>query len=270
MRKSLLTLVAVAGLCVWSVAWASPQGSWGQNRYGAQNVQITNGPAIQNVTPNSAVVSWSTNTGSSAVVHYGTDPNNLTETAQAPWSNGMHTVTLRNLQPGMTYYFQVESGQGQGTGTGEMSSISQFRTPTQNMGYGRYGNPSQGYGYSNQGYGYSTGANQGYGYPSSNQGEQNAQITQGPVVESVSGNSAVIAWSTNAPSSTVVMYGTTPGNLTQTAQAPWGEGGQTTHRVTLTGLQPNTTYYYQVQSGQSQGTGTGAQSNIASFRTSAQ
>lgn len=255
MQKILLTLVAMAALCSWSLAWASPQ--WGQ-RYPAQqtypgnqaqNVQITNGPTIQNVTPNSAVISWSTNTGSSAVVHYGTDPNNLTQMAQAPWSNGMHTVSLSNLQPGTTYYFQVESAQGQGTGTGELSSISQFRTPTQNMGSGSYG--YQG----NQGYGYATGGNGN---------AQNAQITQGPVVEFVSDNSAVIAWSTNVPANTVVKYGMDPNNLTQTAEAPWGK---TTHRVNITGLQPNTTYYLQVESAQAQGTGTGALSSVSQFQT---
>lgn len=96
------------------------------------------------------------------------------------------------------------------------------------------------------------------------QGTQNMQITKGPVLEMVGDTSAVIAWSTNVPGSTVLKYGTDPNNLTQTAEAPWGG---TTHRVTLSGLQPNTTYYYQLQSGQAQGTGSGALSPVQSFQT---
>ena len=99
------------------------------------------------------------------------------------------------------------------------------------------------------------------------QNAQNLQISKGPVLEMVGDNSAVIAWSTNVAGSTVLKYGTDPNNLTQTAQAPWGE---TTHRVTLSGLQPNTTYYFQVESGQAQGTGTGALSKVDSFQTVAQ
>jgi phosphodiesterase/alkaline phosphatase D-like protein len=97
--------------------------------------------------------------------------------------------------------------------------------------------------------------------------QQNMQITKGPVLEMVSDTSAVIAWSTNVPGSTVVRYSTDPNNLMQTAEAPWG---QTTHRVTLSGLQPSTTYYYQLQSGQAQGTVTGALSSIQTFQTVAQ
>lgn len=249
MRKIFLSLIAAAALCSCSLAWAGPQ--WGTQRqqtsqYGQnQAVQITNGPTIENVAPNSAILAWSTNTGSSAIVHYGTDPNNLNMTAQSPWSNGTHRVNLNNLQPGMTYYFQVESTQGQGTGTGALSSIGQFQTPAQS------GASSQ----SSSQYGYGTPAGQG---------AQEAQITHGPIIEYVTDNSAIVAWSTNAPSSSVVKYGTDPNNLTQTAEAPWG---QANHRVNINELQPSTTYYFQVTSSQAQGTGTGAMSNIASFRT---
>jgi phosphodiesterase/alkaline phosphatase D-like protein len=93
-----------------------------------QNVQITKGPVIESVTSNSAVIAWSTNVNASTMVKYGTDPNNLTQTAEAPWGGLTHRVTISNLQPNTKYYFQVQSGQGQGTGTGALSSISQFQT----------------------------------------------------------------------------------------------------------------------------------------------
>jgi hypothetical protein len=247
MKKMLLSLAAVAAFTMWSLGTAAAQ----------QSVQITNGPSVQ-VNGNSAMLTWSTNVGSSAIVHYGTDPNNLSQTAESPWSNGQHTVTLNNLQPGSTYYFQVESAQGQGTGTGTMSRIEQFQVPNTNA----YNN---GYGYNNSGYS----SNNGYYNSSQGQYQNNGQvqITQGPVVEALSGNSATIAWDTSAPSNTVLMYGTNPSSLNQTAEAPWG---QNPHRVTINNLQPNTTYFFQVQSSQAQGTGSGTMSGVQQFRTLSQ
>ncbi len=93
---------------------------------------------------------------------------------------------------------------------------------------------------------------------SAQQAQSQFQITHGPVIEQLTPNSAVIAWTTNAPASSVVMYGSDPNNLNQKAEAAWG---QTTHRVTVNGLQPNTHYWFEVQSGQAQGTGQMAQSN---------
>src|SRR5437879_969901 len=91
-----------------------------------------------------------------------------------------------------------------------------------------------------------------------------------PNVEAVDDNSAQIAWSTNAKSSATVHYGTSPTSLSQTAQEPWGGDTNkwtTVHRVKIQGLQPNTTYYYQVESAQAQGTGTEAKGSVMSFQT---
>ncbi len=96
------------------------------------------------------------------------------------------------------------------------------------------------------------------------QSARNLEITKGPVLEMIGDTSAVIAWSSNVPGSTVLKYGTDPNKLNQTAEVPWGG---TTHRVTLRNLQPSTRYYFQVQSGQGQGTGTAALSKIDSFHT---
>jgi phosphodiesterase/alkaline phosphatase D-like protein len=78
------------------------------------------------------------------------------------------------------------------------------------------------------------------------------KITQGPILEDIAADSAVVAWSTNVQGSTKIVYGTDPRNLTQMAEAPWGANGRT-HRAKLTNLQPNTTYYFRVETGQAQG-----------------
>jgi hypothetical protein len=90
------------------------------------------------------------------------------------------------------------------------------------------------------------------------------QITNGPVVENVTDTTAEIAWSTNVNSGTALHYGTDPSHLDQTAGMPWGGF---THRVLISNLKPNTTYYFKAESGQGQGTGTLAETAQASFQT---
>lgn len=100
----------------------------------AMAVKIIDGPRVEGVGANWAVVAWTTNTGGSSVVHYGAKQNSLNEMAEAPYadnektSSQNHRVRLTNLKPGTTYYFMVDSGQGEGTGTESKSSVGQFTT----------------------------------------------------------------------------------------------------------------------------------------------
>ena len=96
--------------------------------------KITNGPAVEGVGNSWAVIAWTTNTGGSSVVRYGTDKNKLDETAEAPYSDNEksisqnHRVQLKNLKPNTRYFYAVDSGQGEGTGTEARSPIGQFKT----------------------------------------------------------------------------------------------------------------------------------------------
>jgi len=101
---------------------------------------------------------------------------------------------------------------------------------------------------------------------SAQQAQEKFQITHGPVVEQLGPDSVVVAWTTSAPSSSVLMYGTDPSNLSQKAQAAWGEQ---THRVTVRNLSPGTKYYFQVQTGQAQGTGQAMSSAVFEVTTAA-
>ncbi len=116
--------ITLAGVCLLLLALAVGVAT----AQSSQNVQITKGPTIENAGNNSAVIAWSTNTNASTVLKYGTDPNNLNQTAEAPWGGLTHRVTIKNLNPNTTYYFQVTSAQGQGSGTGAVSTIEQFKT----------------------------------------------------------------------------------------------------------------------------------------------
>ena len=325
MRVRASSLVVCLLFVVWAVGIATAQSN--------QSVQITKGPAVENAGSNSAVIAWSTNTNASTILKYGTDPNNLSQTAEAPWGGLTHRVTIHNLNPNTTYYFQVTSAQAQGTGTGTISTVEQFKTtngpgasnnqpqqqggsdnaqvvvgpipqqvtansaqiywettqPTENIvKYGTsqsslnqtaqspYGGqthhvslnnlqPSTTYYFSIEkpdGTVRSSGQFQTEAQNTA-QNSKAVQITNGPNVDYLANNAAKISWSTNVPASSVVKYGTDPNSLSQTAQAPWGPS----HTVTLSNLNPNTKYYFQIQSAQGQGTGTTASSNAYSFQT---
>jgi phosphodiesterase/alkaline phosphatase D-like protein len=104
------------------------------------------------------------------------------------------------------------------------------------------------------------------------QGKPKAErITNGPVMKDTTRNSAEVAWSTDAPGSSVVKYGTSPNALNETAEEPWGgkreSNGDYNHTVWIKNLKPDTTYYYKVETGQGLGTGTEADSRTGQFRT---
>lgn len=256
MNLRTIALTIATALMLGVFAFAAP----GQ---GTQAIQITDGPRVEGTGDTWAVIAWTTNAGGSSTVNYGTDANNLSQTAQQDYQGEKvhkgkvtHRVHVKNLQPNTTYYFRVDSGQGSGTGTQAQSSIMNFRT----KGPGAGGSASN----------TTSGAYQNAGYP---QNTQAVQIVDGPRLEGTGDTWARIAWTTNAGSGSTVRYGTDPNNLSQVAQSPYaGEkihNGRVTHRVEVRGLQPNTTYYYIVDSTQGSGTGTQAQSSVQSFRTNA-
>ena len=91
-------------------------------------------------------------------------------------------------------------------------------------------------------------------------------ITRGPVIEVADSNSAIINWSTQQPSATRVWYGDDADDLTEIA----GDDSKgTLHRVRLEGLQPNSTYFFQVDSGTGNSPVQTESPAIMSFRTTA-
>lgn len=126
--KNLLTMVVLIAVLVVS-ATAAPK-----HAPKAQAVKITDGPRVEGTGPTWAVIAWTTNTGGSSVIRYGTDANNLSQTAKSAYADNdktkaqNHRVHLKNLKPSTKYFFQVDSGQGEGTGTEAKSSVAEFTT----------------------------------------------------------------------------------------------------------------------------------------------
>ena len=101
------------------------------------------------------------------------------------------------------------------------------------------------------------------------------EITRGPTLELAREHFAIIRWTTNNPGGTevhfgVVHYGTEPTDLSQMAKSPiqLNRGHpETTFRVHMPGLKPQTTYYYTVTSTESNGQSDGVESPVHQFTT---
>jgi len=100
-------------------------------------------------------------------------------------------------------------------------------------------------------------------------------ITTGPEVELSKSHLTIIRWTTNNPGGSdvhygVVLYGTDPKELSQMAKNPITlnqSHPETTFRVQMRGLEPQTTYYYTVTSMESNGKSDGVKSEVRQFTT---
>jgi len=105
----------------------------------AAGVKITQGPEIERADPYLTIVRWTTNNPGGSpehygVVHYGTSPKDLNQTAKSPirlnpgHSDTVFRVRIEGLQPGTTYYYKVDSMEANGKGDGMTSKVKTFKT----------------------------------------------------------------------------------------------------------------------------------------------
>ena len=106
----------------------------------AARVRITQGPEMERIDPDFAIIRWtSNNPGGSdehfGVVHYGTNPKELNQTATSHIRlNRNHPYTIfrvrvDDLKPKSTYYYTVDSMQASGKSDGVKSPVRRFSTP---------------------------------------------------------------------------------------------------------------------------------------------
>jgi len=106
----------------------------------AERVKITKSPELEIASEYLTIIRWETNNpgGSDVhygVVHYGTDPKDLSKTAKNPirLNHGHRYTTFRvrieGLEPETTYYYRVGSEESSGTSDGVKSIVKKFTTP---------------------------------------------------------------------------------------------------------------------------------------------
>jgi len=106
----------------------------------AERVRITKAPQLELATDHLIIIRWTTNNpgGSDVhygIVHYGTDPQDLSETAKNPirLNQGHPRTTFRvrmeGLKPRTTYYYRVTSEESNGKSDGVTSAVKKFTTP---------------------------------------------------------------------------------------------------------------------------------------------
>jgi hypothetical protein len=74
--------------------------------------------------------------------------------------------------------------------------------------------------------------------------EKAVQITQGPTISNITGNSATINWTTNSAGANHVRYRVAGSNSAW--KSAYASGGGTSHSLQLTGLEPGKTYEWQI------------------------
>jgi phosphodiesterase/alkaline phosphatase D-like protein len=105
----------------------------------AEHVEIIKGPALEISHDDIAIIRWTTtNPGGDddhyAVAHYGTDPNDLSQTAKNHIRlNRTHPETrfrvrMQGLNPDTTYYYKVTSMGYDGVSDGVESPVNHFTT----------------------------------------------------------------------------------------------------------------------------------------------
>jgi phosphodiesterase/alkaline phosphatase D-like protein len=106
----------------------------------AARVEITQGPALELAHDDLAIIRWTTNNPGGSddhfgVVHYGTDPKNLSQSANSQirlnrWhAETIFRVRVSGLKPRTTYYYRVTSMESNGKSDGVESPVKHFSTP---------------------------------------------------------------------------------------------------------------------------------------------
>ncbi|HVI07476.1 MAG TPA: fibronectin type III domain-containing protein [Candidatus Binatia bacterium] len=134
---SVLELMLAAGILLVAIPVATQLTPMAKK---ANKVEITQGPELERNDAYLTIITWTSNNPGGTpqhygVVHYGTDPKNLTETSKSPIRLNMthdytvFRVRMDALKPQTTYYYTVDSMGSNGESDGVKSPVKQFTTP---------------------------------------------------------------------------------------------------------------------------------------------
>jgi len=136
-----LSILAIAALSLSSsVLFSNPASAQQPPSRSAPQPKITKGPELELNRNNWAIIRWASNNPRGTdehwgVVHYGTDPKNLSQTAKShirlnpSHPDTIFRVRVMGLNPRTTYYYTVDSIQVTGKSDGVKSPVNTFTTP---------------------------------------------------------------------------------------------------------------------------------------------
>ena len=139
MNRLFLTLAITATVC--TVLYCNPTAAQIlPPMKKAERVEINKGPELELATDHLIIIRWTTNNpgGSDVhygIVHYGTDPQDLSQTAKSPirlnqgHPSTMFRVRMEGLKARTTYYYTVTSEESNGQSDGVKSAVEKFTTP---------------------------------------------------------------------------------------------------------------------------------------------
>jgi hypothetical protein len=135
-----LLLKLVMSVMLASLYYSTPAGAQvAPTTKKAESVKITKGPEIERADPYLTIVRWTTNNPGGSpehygVVHYGTNPKDLSQTAKSPirlnpgHPDTVFRVRIDGLKSKTTYYYKVDSMEANGKGDGVTSKVETFKT----------------------------------------------------------------------------------------------------------------------------------------------
>jgi Purple acid Phosphatase, N-terminal domain len=126
-----LTLMVLSGSLPAQVSPSTPK---------APSVKISQGPEIELSRDRLTIIRWTVNNPGGSpehygVVHFGSDPKDLKETASNPirlnpgHASTVFRVRLDGLKPRTKYYYTVSSKEANGTNDRVTSPVKHFTTP---------------------------------------------------------------------------------------------------------------------------------------------
>jgi len=205
--------------------------------------QISN-VTISDVSTSTATIDWSTDIKTDATIHYGLDPS-VGVVRDPTFTQTAHSLTLTDLLPATTYYFQVLSADDQGNTSATAGlTLTTQGTPAQriNTEIAKLTTPQDISAVEQQ-------------VKQTAAAQLSPPTISGMPAVTPTTDGATITWTTDHPSDSEVSLGTGAGDYTITQGNP--NESVTDHSVDVIGLQASTLYHFQVSSTDSYGlTGT--------------
>jgi hypothetical protein len=130
-----MTIMVIVGSLLYSAPGLSQVSPTTEK---SARVRITQGPEIER-NDFVVIVRWTSNNPGGTpehygVVHYGTNPKELSQTAKSPirlnpgHSETVFRVRIEDIKPRTTYYYKVEAVESNGKDDGFKSEVKQFTT----------------------------------------------------------------------------------------------------------------------------------------------